>query len=266
MSTREEIVSALMERPWFQATSAAIKEKVLGLPESCNGFLEHLKNRPDAGGGVRVLSLHDLLVPELPNPKGAVFGLFPVFNVEKEDGASAPFTYQYFIWKQGPVSGVKGVVLIEGAGGEISHVVCMNGFSFAIGANTFDSIGGFAEMNETGIMRLIQVVKREITEELGLERFELKRMIHLGPFHPDRGMTPNCPQLFAAVIDGSDAKAIREGMHVNTDAFEMTAGAKLVPVSALWGKEGFLMNNTDAFFLSCVARLVALGLLGPTKI
>ncbi len=257
--SRQKIEETLRSRPWFQATSEELQKKLLGLPENCNGFLEHTAHRPEEGGGVRVKSLHSLLLPELPG--GVVFGLFPAFNVEKPDGTT--FTYQYFSWKQGPASGVKGVVLIKGADGSISHVVCLNGFSFAVGPNTFDCVGGFAEINEEGIGKLVENAKREITEELGLQRFELQKVIRLGPMHVDRGMTPNCPQLFAAIIDGSDAKGIKEDAYVNPDPHEMEAGAKIVPVKALWGEHGFLMRNTDSFFGTCIARLVALGVLKP---
>ncbi len=260
LGSREAIEQSLRSRSWFRATSPELQQKLLGLPESCNGFLDHIAYRPEEGGGVRLKSLHSLLLPELPN--GLVYGIFPVFNVEKLDG-SATFTYQYFSWKQGPGSGVKGVVLIKGADGDISHVVCLSGFSFAAGENTFECVGGFAEMDEESVSELVVIAHREIGEELGLQRIERLKIIRLGPMHTDRSMTSNRPQLFAAIIDGSDTKSIREDVSVNPDTYEMESGAKIVPVKALWGENGFLMRNTDSFFGMCVARLVALGILKP---
>lgn len=262
---RTRLVEQLRVLPWFQATKPELQQKLLSLPEgpknNCNGFLEHLVNRQAEGGGVRLMSLHDLLIPTLKD--GQIYGLFPVFTVQKLDKPEIVFTYQYFSWRQGSESGSKGLVLMKGRIGEITHVVCLRDFSFAVGNDTFDLIGGFAEIDEESVTKIVQAARREICEELGLERFELHEVIKLGPVHVDRGMTPNCPQLFAAVIDGSDATRLDQTKNTNSDIYEMAAGPRIIPVADLWGPSGFIMQNTDSFFGTCIARLIALGALKP---
>jgi hypothetical protein len=256
-----DTVSRLKSRTWFQASFREVQEKLLSLPregkQDCSGFLEHLANRPDEGGGVRVLSIESVLFPSTP-----IFGIFINIKVQKIDNPDAQFCYQYFSWRQGPSSGAKGLILVENEG-RVTHLVFQRGFSFAVGGDTFDCAGGFAEANEKSMNDMLARFKTEIREELGVETVKLLRVIDLGRMHPDRGMTPNCPNVFAAVIDGSTAAQINEGGHVNPDAYEMQSGPVIVPVEQLWGENGLAMRNTDAYFQTGCFRLTALGLLKP---
>lgn len=274
VNSREEIERTLRSQPWFQNTSEDLQKRLLSLPgeltadeigakkpdRNCNGFLQHLANRPMECGGVRLIRLLDLLYPDLPG--GLMFGLFPVFQVERLDG-KATYTYQYFCWRQGSTSGAKGLVLVRDKENRISHIVCLRGDSFAIGAETFDCIGGFAEVDEFSIQKMLGTIHRELEEELGLKEAKIQELIRLGPMHSDRGMTPNCPELFAVIVDGSEIERIQEDKHLNVDLFEMAHKIVVARTEALWGPKGLCMRNSDSFFGSCVSRLVALGILKP---
>lgn len=271
-----DVLSRLKKKSWFRKSSRAVRSILLGLPikgmddgypealleaekQDCSGFLEHLVNRPDEGGGVKLLYIESILLPPT-----AIFGIFLNFKVQNLTDPSKEFCYQYFGWRQGPMSGAKGLILVE-CEGAITHVVCQRGFSFAVGAEVFDCPGGFAEANETTLNAMLPRFQKEVQEELGIDSMKLLRPLDLGPVHLDRGMTFNCPRLFAAVIDGSTASKIREGEHVNPDVYEMRSGPVIVPVSQLYGANGFLMRNTDAYFHACVSRLIALGVIkGPS--
>lgn len=248
---RKEIEARLKDRPWFANTSTELQDCLIGLPENCNGFLQHLAGRPLEGGGVRLVRLRDLLFPQ----NQMIFGFFVNFEVEKLDDPQKHFNYQYFIWKQGPMSGTKGVVLVEDAE-EITHVVCLKGFSFAVGDTTFDCPGGFGTGDKATIKEQFLV---ELQEELGLPEMKVERIIQLGFNLVDRGLTSNCPAMIAAVISGENARSIKAGKYVNVDPYEMESGAVVVPVGKLWGPDGFMMKNNDGFFLGCLARLIALG-------
>jgi len=245
----------LKRKPWFAASDPAIQAKILGLDKESKGFIAHLVNRQTEGGGTRTLRLQDLLIPE-----GKLYGIFVNFLVEKISDPTVKYCYQYFVWKQGEESGAKGIILVQKEG-KISHVICLRGFSFAIGGGeAWDCIGGFSEADEAGGSGMLGRFKTETLEELGLESLPLQEVITLGKVYPDRGMTPNAPQLFAAIIDGSDMQIVRQAGG-NTDSYEMESGAVIVPVEDLWGPKGFLFLNEDALFLSCITRLMALGVI-----
>ncbi|KKU12121.1 MAG: hypothetical protein UX17_C0056G0007 [Parcubacteria group bacterium GW2011_GWC2_45_7] len=257
---REQVIAKLQARPWFKATSSSLRELLLELPwETCAGFLTDLAARPDELGGVRVIALADLLIPDT----SPIFGIFAVFQVQVLKDLQLVYWYQYFSWRQGPESGSKGVVLVR-RGGRITHIVVMRGDSFAVGGSTFDGIGGFAEPTEVGVTGMLNRFRTEIGEELGLPELRLEEVIPLGRMYPDRGMTNNHPHLFAAVISGDEAARLGEGEAPNPDPWEMRSGPVVVPVEALWGPQGFVMQNDDSYFGTCMARLVALGLLTPT--
>lgn len=253
---RQAIETRLRDRDWFAFTSAEVRDSLLGLGEDCNGMLEHLVNRPPEGGGVRLVRLRDLLFPQ----NQMIFGFFVNFEVQKLDDPDKHFNYQYFIWKQGPMSGTKGVVLVEQAE-EITHVVCLKGFSFAVGDDTYDCPGGFGTGDKATIKEQFLL---ELQEELGLGEMDV-RYIQLGYNLVDRGLTANCPAMIAAVISGEDAKSIQKGKYVNVDQYEMESGAVIVPIEQLWGPDGFMMKNNDGFFLGCMARLIALREILPPR-
>lgn len=258
MKTREEIMAILSERNWYRETALTTKYLLQSLPSNCDGMLEQLADRPDEGGGVKLVRLAQLDVPN--HPGGGVFGVTVVFEVEKLDAKKAHYTYQYHIWKQGPKSGTKGVVLLarkrEGrlvTADDITHVVCLKGFSFAVGADTYDCVGGFAD--KPGLKLGLQFLE-ELQEELGVAPGAEQEVIPLGEFFPDRGQTANCSDLVAVIIDAS---VELNTAHDNPDPFEMRSGGVAVPVSALWGPDGFVMKNRDGYFGNCLLRLLALG-------
>ncbi len=269
---RDEILRRLQERPWFTASSEVVRAKLLGLPgaltdedraakrfdQNCDGYLADLASRPTVGGGVRVRRVLDVLIPD-----GRIFGIFTNLEVEKVADPSIVFAYQYFSWRQGPECGAKGLVLIEDAHGRISHVAMLAGFSFAPGMDTTDLPGGFAEVDEQGVKGMLARFDGELREELGVPNLTIKRVISLGSYHPDRGLTNERPELFAAVIDASTAERIPVGEWKNPDPFEMRSVPNILPVERLWGQGGVLMTSTDGFLLACVARLIATGVLTP---
>jgi hypothetical protein len=259
MKTRPEILAVLAERSWYAETEAAVKELIQSLPDDCNGMLEQIADRPEEGGGVRLIRLKQLLIPNYPG--GKIFGATVSFDVEKIDASKAQFNYQYHIWKQGPASGTKGVALIAkkrkdnkpATAADITHVVHMKGFSFAVGAFVDDCIGGFAD--QPGLKLGPQFLK-ELEKELGVSGDSVSETITLGDFYPDRGQTANRPSLAAVVID---ADVTLNAKHDNPDPFEMRSGGVVVPVAALWGADGAIMKNMDGYFAACLLRLLALG-------
>jgi hypothetical protein len=243
---RRPIVDALKQRGWFNNTNQELQAELVTLPDNHNGFLADLAERPEEVGGLEVSEMVEL-------PRGA-FALIPKFKViRQEDGTE--YTYEYVSWRQGPDSGAKGLVLVEGDEGEYTHFIVLRGDKFATGEKEFDLVGGFAEPGEDGSIALQDRFVKEIQEELGLPDLEVKRAIPLGKVHVDAGMTNNHPSIFGAVIDGSEAERLSDSP-VNPDIYELKSGTVVFPMSQL--KE-LIKANDDAFFLTTVVRMVAEG-------
>lgn len=238
---------------WFGSTRVEIQLKLLNLPENANGFLEDLLARPIKGGGVMILSLEELLY----SPFGNIFSITPVFKVQSLVNPEIVYHYEYHSWKQGPESGSKGLLLLQNDK-KITHVVLLTGFKFAVGKDAYDAIGGFASPDETGINGMIQRFDTEIKEELGMPEIRVNEIIPLGRLMPDAGLTNNYPNLFAAVIDGSDMN-IKEYEEIdNPDLLEMRASIMVMPVETI---SDFVFENDDGYFLACIARLGARGII-----
>ncbi|MEO5928121.1 MAG: hypothetical protein ABIO72_05360 [Patescibacteria group bacterium] len=267
---RQEIEEKLTSQTWFKASSSTVQLRLLSLPgdlteedkkakkpdQSCNGYLADLAMRPESEGGVKVRRILEVLIPE-----GRIFGIFTNIEVEIIKKPEVVFAYQYFSWRQGPQSGAKGMVLIRDKAGKFTHTVVLQGYSFGPGKNTPDLPGGFAEVNEAGIAGMLTRFKTELCEELGVPDLKVTEVISLGPFYSDRGMTNNHPELFAAIIDASEATKSPEGQHRNPDPYEMQFVPNIVPISALWGPNGLLATSEDGYFATCAARLIGRGIL-----
>ena len=258
LSTNDAILleaqDKLKAQAWFGASSPVVQELVLDLKFEAIGLLEHLANRPIVGGGVEIIALQDFLYPE-----GMLFGVLVNFLV-RNTNTGAEYRYQYFVWRQGPKSGAKFVVLVK-KGDEITGLICLKGFSFAVGGETYDSVGGFGEVTDDSVIGFMakRNVVRELQEELGIDEVMITETIGLGAIYPDRGMTPNHPDIYAIVVDGETAD-LTIG-HENDDPWEMNAQSFYVPIERLWGPDGFIQVNDDGFFLGIVARLVGRGII-----
>jgi len=251
---RIEIEDRLRKYPWIKESTAEVLEKLFGLPESANGFLKDLSKRPIEGGGVRILNLEKISFSPFPN----IFGIIPFFRVQVLNNPEIEYGYEYISWKQGPESGSKGLILLENEEGEITHVVLLKGFKFAVGEEVYDAVGGFASPDEEGIAGMIRRFETEIKEELGIPDIKITRTIPLGRLQVDAGLTNNYPNLFAAVVDGSQID-LKEDVEIeNPDPYEMRASVVVIPVEEL---DRFVLENDDAYFLGCVARLRVMGII-----
>jgi hypothetical protein len=247
---RQEIYNTLKERKWFQETDPELQKKLLDLPdkgrENHDGFLKDLAQRPEVISNVKVERMIDL-------PRGS-FALLPKFEVSRVDNPAVRYTYEYASWRNGPMSGEKGVVFVE-KNGEATHFIVLHGDKFATGKKGFDSVGGFADLGSDGVSTINERTLKEMEEELGVKDIKLKRKIELGRVNTDVGMTNNEPGIFAAFVDASDAEKIPTN-HVNGDIYELKSGAVVFPMSEL---PKVVMANSDSLFLSAIARSWASG-------
>lgn len=243
----EELKKRLKKKKWFLASSAKVRKQLLNLSPDCEGFLQDLLERPDEIGGLRVLAMSELLIPT----SRPIFGILPVFKVQKIDNPKIIFNYQYFSWKQGARCGVKGLVLIRQANA-ITHFVFLRCEKFAIGGMGNDCPGGFLESGEKNKNELEERFKIEIKEELGVGDIKIDEIIDLGRLRVDSSTTSSYPYLFVAIINGDEAKKLDHGNEENPDVTEVKLKTILSPVERL-GEA--IASNDDSFFLACVLRL-----------
>lgn len=248
--SRRQTLQKLRERNWFRRSSPEVQLDLVRLPKEWDGFLADLAGRPEQLSNVTVVSLDRLA-------RGN-YAITPVFNVVNEQGHS--FTYEYVSWRNGPDSGVKGLVLLE-QDGEPTHFVVLQGEKFATGRAETDSVGGFVDISVAGATSVLERIQAELREELGLQELKLAREPQdLGKLCVDAGMTNNRPGLFLASIDITFAT--RLGELENSDSRELKGRVQIVPIAELRQR---VMTIEDSFFLACVCRAWADGALPLTN-
>lgn len=240
---RTKALEILLTKGWYRNTSGDVTTQLEALNPKWDGFLIDLAQRADIIGGLRVVAMEKLLCGN--------FAAIAMFSVTNTNGDR--YTYEYISWRQGPVSGAKGMVFISDDMGKITHYVDMKSEKFAAGGKiSTDAIGGFVEViDETGINKLLQTFLRECKEELGVTETSISEIIPLGPCALDYGMTNNCPETFAVVMKMPQ-------MGKNTDLLEVTNMITIRPIERL--KED-IKSNIDGFTSIIIAKLWANGFL-----
>jgi hypothetical protein len=252
--SRAEIISELVQLPWFQATDPDLQREVVLLPqegvENHDGFLSDLAKRPSSIGGVDVQRLQSL--------SRGNFALIPVFGVKAADGTE--YTYEYVSWRYGPNSGAKGIVFVRAfEQAEPTHFITLVGEKFAPGKKAYDSLGGFMDIGVSGVQSALDRFKVEAKEETGVANLEVSDVTDLGKIYTDPGMTNNCPNLFMGYISIEDANKIPI-LPVNMDVHELQSGAVIFPMARL---REFVILNTDSYFQSAMFKAIAAGKVAP---
>lgn len=247
---RQKIVHKLARLEWFAKTSPKLQEKLILLPqtgiENHDGFLEDLAARPESLGGVEILKLHSL-------SQGA-FAVIPRFDVRSIDGGHK-YTYEYVSWRQGPLSGAKGLVFVRPAKNQApTHFVVVAGEKFATGSKVYDAIGGFIDLGVQDVQTIMDRILLEIKQEIGVLDMPVDEVIRLGDLHTDVGMTNNKPVLFLAFITTKNAARIPKD-EFSLDIYELKVGASLLPLSEL--KQLCEESTNSYFFAALVKSLVS---------
>lgn len=264
MFDRDAIANALRGKSWFLRSHKLMQAQILGLPDDYLGFLEDLSSRPevlpDGTIQLKVLELHLLpyamvgVVFWVQTPAGLRY-----WDQKKKDGSPGlcltPATYEYVSWKMGPASGSKGIVrLIKD--GRPTHIVIVKATKFATGRLEHDCAGGFGDP-ETPSFK--ENFLKEVYEELGFSENVKPKILatySLGRILADGGMTNNRPYMFCADLDVAEATNINA--IENPDIWELHGGALIVPIEQV---NKLILENEDAFFLSCTSRMKVKGLI-----
>lgn len=241
---RQLLASILLEKEWFRNSDISIQKHVLTLPDDHEAFVYDLSQRPDRIGQLKINKLVKIVSGD--------YLITPVFEVYTKTSRKT-FTKEYVSWKMGRTPGLKGLLLVE-TKGKISHFITIETEKFAYGEVTFDAIGGLFQYTKEEIVDLPSQVNLIIKNKLGLSKLSIKKYLDLGHIQSDNGLTVNYPGIFAAIIDGSDAKQLKNIKTVSSDKETSAFKISVVPVGQL---EMYLNRVDDAFFLSIIARLLA---------
>ena len=239
---RQAILDIPRERACVRATTPAVPVGLAMLPAEprCNfdGCLRDPVARPEQIANVTVNSPEKLV-------RGS-FAVIPMFNAENEQGDK--FTCEYTIWRYGPESGAKGLVLIE-TGGKLTDFVVLRAGRFATVRTETDSAGGFIDINVGRLTKAVDRIKREIQGELGPTELKLEREpIDPGKLAVDRGMTNDRPSILVASIDARDPAKL-SAKPLIADPYEIQCAVSVDPISQLCEVAS---PTGDACFPACV--------------
>lgn len=250
MAGRLATAERLTKRYWYAQTDSQLREELITLPANHAGYLEDLADRPEEMGGVVVDKLHTLA-------RGN-FAITSIFDVENSEGTK--YQYEYVSWRQGPMSGAKGIVLLgDEETNEPSHLLTLQGEKFATGGLVGDLPGGFIEGDGINREKLNDAVARELREEVSGEiDLSVTSIDILGYLQIDPGMTNNRPALFVARMvtpQIASVHLIAEEQR-NTDKLELQASIVVTPLERL---SEFVGQTEDSFTLSAISKAVATG-------
>jgi len=241
---RQLLAAKLMEKNWFKNTDLSIQKSILSLPDDFEGFVFDLSNRPDHLGNLEIVRLQKLVSGhEL---------ITPVFEVYSQD-TQKTFTKEYVSWKIGRYPGAKGILFIE-MQGKITHFITIETPKFPIGEFTHDALGGIYQYSKEDIADLPAQIKKIVKTKLGLKTLNIKRLIDLGRIFSDNGLTINNPNIFAAIIDGQEAKIISKINKSDIQREVLEYKINIVPIEQL---DMYIAKIDDVFFLSIISRLLA---------
>lgn len=253
---RREIYEKLRAREWFRNTDIELQKQLVSLPDTGkanhDAFLEDLADRSEQLANIKIERLIDL-------PRGN-FLVVPKFEVSRVDQPNMRYTYEYASWRNGPLSGAKGMVFVE-KDGKTTHFMLLKGDKFGSGKPQLQAFGGFYDKGQPGMHTITDTMITEVREELGRNDIEIKKFENLGRVETDAGMTNNAPELYAVTISADDLSKLTENP-VNPDVYELKQGAVVFPMEQL---PDVVMQNSDSYFLSTVARAWAKGIIAPPR-
>jgi hypothetical protein len=245
----KEIIENIQKLEWFKNSSKEIQNALLNAPDSFEGFLKELSERPELIGDIRVIKM---IAISFGNHMS-----LPIFEVKNEKNGET-FEYEYVGRKRGPKHSARGLVMLE-SNGEIKYFIVRKSQRFAVGGEVWESIGSIYDPSEEirqDKYKFKNYLETEVAEQFGLPKVSFDRFYDLGIIYPDVGMSSHKVSLFAGVIKGNNWESIKTLLD-NKTIFNKNYEYKYVFVPA---KEllDYLIKTNDAHALAIFGRLQAL--------
>ncbi len=248
---RKAILSHLEKHKWFKNTSFEVQKDLLSLPNDFDGYLHDLTDRKDEIGGLIVIRLKRFLI--------SFKSILNVFEVMVGQ-TNQLVEYEYISSKYGKNPGFKGVLLLQ-IDGELKYFIIKKSERFAVGGQkVYDTIGGFIQFRHGKLENLPKKIDNEIKRQLGIQSLEVKRFIDLGLVYPNVGLESGHESLFAAIIEADTARHIKllADQHQTLKTKKNTFELVIIPIEKM---AQFVEKVDDSFFLACVSRLFARGII-----
>jgi hypothetical protein len=245
----KEYLEKIQQCNWYKNSSKEIQDALINAPESFEGFLTELSERPEIIGDFRVTKM---IAINFGNHMS-----LPVFEIKNEKNGEVS-EYEYIGRKRGPRHSVRGLIMLE-KDGEMQYFIIRKSQRFAVGAEVWESIGSIYDPSEeirNDKYKFKNYLETEIAEQFGLPKVTFERFYDLGMIYPDVGMSSHKVSLFAGVLKGDEWNFAIETLG-NKTIFKKNYEYKyvFVPASELLD---YLVKTNDAHILAIFGRLQAL--------
>lgn len=229
---------------WWKNTDQDIQLAIIHTPDKkWDGFIEDLIARAPVVGGLE----HKRIIRFVTDV--GKFGALVNFEVTNLHDGNKAQSYMYWSWRHGRASGAKGQVFVA-SGGRVVGFVDITSEKFAVGGEaTGDLVGGFGEIGEG----LLETAVRELKEELK-GTVKVSKVVPLGDYFVDVGLTNNCPHLFYAIVDVDSIPSFGESGQA--DKQEVTSSFTVRPIGEYLE---YIAKSKDGMTLAVFAKIVANG-------
>lgn len=241
---RMALLARLEGLDWWKNTDLEIQLAIIHTPDKkWDGFIEDLINRSTVVGGLQ----HKRIIRFVTDV--GKFGALVNFEVINQHDGDKLQSYMYWSWRHGRASGAKGQVFVAN-GGKVVGFVDITSQKFAVGGETVgDLVGGFGEIGEG----LLETAVRELKEELK-GTVKVSKVVPLGEYFVDAGLTNNCPGIFFAIVDVDSIPDFGESEQ--EDKQEVTSSFRVRPIAEYLE---YVNQSKDGMTLAVFAKIVAGG-------
>jgi hypothetical protein len=236
--SKEILIEKLLLKNWFKETRFDIQKKILELPNSYNGMLKELSNRPDYAGDKAILRLHDMVISQ----KMAILS----FEVESKLN-NEKMLREYVSYDTGVSLECNGIILIEEMG-KIKYFVTTRTVDFVTGTLISKAIRmHYPKFNNPKLITLPKKIETQLKKMLEKRELEITRFVDLGEVYSDTTLTNNHSSTFAIIIKGDsvDLKNQTDGLEV--ESVEMT--------------RSYINKIADSYLLAIFSKLMALNII-----
>jgi len=248
----KETLDKIQKLEWFKNSSSEIQETLLKAPESFEGFMKELSDRPEVIGDVMVIKM---IAISFGNHMS-----LPIFEIKNLKNGEIS-EYEYVGRKRGPRHSVRGLIMLE-SDGDIQYFIVRKSQRFAVGGEVWESVGSIYDPSEEirqDKYKFKNYLETEVAEQFGLPKVSFDRFYDLGIIYPDVGMSSHKVSLFAGVIKGNDWESMKNLLD-NKPIFKKNYEYKyiFIPTKELLD---YLTKTNDAHALAIFGRLQALNVI-----
>lgn len=249
--SRSEAENKLKSLKWYMNSDQEVQRKIVDLPESFDGFLNDLCDRPEIFSDFEVIKMEDLFIND--HFAHAVFQVKSIFT-----GVTSQKVYTS--WKKGVYHSMRGIMLLE-TENVVTHFIVRKCSRFAICREIEESMGSIyppGSMDQAEV-EMITYIEDQFAKQMRVPSLTFSKYFDLGYVYPDPAMSDNAVGLFASILKNPSYKTVEQ--YVNGKKYDDKGYAfsfSIKPISELLN---FLSETNDSFLLAIFGRLQALNVI-----